>query len=166
MKEYFDVVNENDKVIGRALRSTCHSNPKLFHRAVFVLVIRSDGKFLLQRRSSTKDTNPGKWEFLGEHNHLGEMYADAAVRGLKEELGIRAKVRKISKFRFTTKRETEFCEIFITSIGPATKINFDPLEISEVKFFTMSEIEKLIRTKKRSLTSWSIRVFDEYKRTK
>lgn len=51
MKEYFDVVDRHDRVIGSALRSECHRNPKLIHRGIFVVIVNEHSEILLQKRS-------------------------------------------------------------------------------------------------------------------
>jgi len=71
--ELFDLVNDDDKVIGQALRSACHGDPGLIHRAVHVLVFNSSGALLLQKRAPGKYIQPGKWDTsVGGHLALGE----------------------------------------------------------------------------------------------
>ena len=48
--EVFEVVDNQNKVIGRQLRGLCHSQG-LCHRAVYCLVFNSKGELLLQQRS-------------------------------------------------------------------------------------------------------------------
>lgn len=87
--EVFDVVDADDRVVGRATRAEVHARG-LPHRAVHILWVRGDGRLCLQRRSYAKDTCPG---LLGTscagHLDAGEAYASAALRELGEELGIR-----------------------------------------------------------------------------
>jgi isopentenyldiphosphate isomerase len=161
-QEFFDIVNEKDDVIGRALRSDCHSNPKLIHRGVFVVVTNNKGDILLSKRSMKKDTNPGKWEILGEHNDIGESYEDAAVRGLKEELSISTKVRKISKIRYTDENETELDEVFFCKINSMDGIKFNREEIDEVKFLSLAEIKKKIKSNPETFTDGTILAIKEY----
>lgn len=81
MAELFDVVDENDNIIGRATREECHSNPKLMHRASIILIFNSKGELLLQKRSMNKDTNPGKWaNSVAGHVDPGESYEETAKR--------------------------------------------------------------------------------------
>lgn len=40
------------------------------------------------RRSEQMVTCGGAWSLVGEHNQPGESYEDAALRGVKEELGV------------------------------------------------------------------------------
>ena len=41
--EYVDIVTEEEKIIGKALRGECHGDPKLIHRTAHVLVFNSQG---------------------------------------------------------------------------------------------------------------------------
>jgi isopentenyldiphosphate isomerase len=88
--ELFDVVDASDRVIRQARRADVHANGWL-HRAVHILVQRQNGDVFLQRRSMGKDSNPGRWDSSASgHLDSGEDYAAAAVRELREELGIEA----------------------------------------------------------------------------
>lgn len=162
MPEYFDIVDENDNIIGKAPRHVCHSNPKIIHRGIFVVVENEFGEILLEKRSMKKDTNPGKWAVVGEHNLLGESYEKAAIRGLKEELGIKSKVNRITKLKITSKRETEFDEIYLAKIKSSEKITIDKNELSEVKWVHIKQLKKDIKNHPRKFSSWSLKVLKEY----
>lgn len=89
--ERFDIVDENDTVIGQALRHNVHRNKSLVHRSITVLVF-INGKLLLQKRSQTKDTYPGFWtSSCSGHVLSGDSYEETAKRELTEELGIKLK---------------------------------------------------------------------------
>src|SRR3989338_6038362 len=99
MKEYLDIVNENNKIIGKADREDIHSK-KLTHRTVFVLVFNSRNELYIKKRSLKKDLYPGFWEISASgHINSGENIYKAAERELKEELGIKAKLKRIMKFK-------------------------------------------------------------------
>lgn len=87
--ELFDVVDPSTGAItGTAPRSVCHATG-LWHRAAYIFVSDPSGRVLLQRRAATKDVCPGSWDMsCTEHVASGECVQEAAVRGLKEELGI------------------------------------------------------------------------------
>ena len=88
MEERFETCDADGRPRGRVARSRVHAEG-LWHRAVHVWVGRPDGRLWLQRRGPHKDINAGLWDVsVGEHLQPGERYADAAVRGLREELGI------------------------------------------------------------------------------
>lgn len=100
MEEKFDVVDENDNVLGIATRKECHSNPKLIHRGVHIFIFNSDEKLLLQKRSIKKDLYKGYWSSSAAgHVKSGETYEQTAKTELKEELGISTKLRKVCDFK-------------------------------------------------------------------
>lgn len=87
--EWLEIVDDHDRVVGRARRAECHGNPNLVHRTAHVVVFASDGRLLLQKRSRGKDIQPGKWDTaVGGHLSPGENYEQAARREAAEELGI------------------------------------------------------------------------------
>jgi isopentenyldiphosphate isomerase len=88
MEEWFDVVDANDAVVGRALRSEVHAK-SLLHRSIHVLVFNAAGEIFLQKRSMTKDQCPGMWgTSCAGHLDSGEDYDHAAAREFGEELGV------------------------------------------------------------------------------
>ncbi|MEY4307791.1 MAG: hypothetical protein RJA95_1159 [Verrucomicrobiota bacterium] len=86
--EVFDVVDERDVVVGREFRRVIHRRG-LLHRAIHIFWLRDDGQLCLQRRSYAKDNCPGMLSSsCAGHVDSGEDYRQAAVRELREELGI------------------------------------------------------------------------------
>jgi isopentenyl-diphosphate delta-isomerase type 1 len=141
-EEYFIVVDENDKVIGRASRSECHSNPTLIHRVVHVLVFTSAGELILQKRSMSKDIQPGKWDTsVGGHCGEDEDYLAAAYREMEEELGIKGvELTFIGSYIWRSEVETESVHTFAcTYDGP---ISQHPEEIDEVRSWNMEDIKR------------------------
>ena len=88
--EIFDVVDESGKFIGQATRAQVHADKSLIHRSVHIHVFDSAGRLFLQKRAEDKDIQPGKWDTsVGGHVDAGETPEQAAVREMREELGIR-----------------------------------------------------------------------------
>ena len=86
--EIFDVVDQNDQVVEQRTRGEVH-RLGLRHRAVHVFVFNRRGELFLQQRSHLKDVSPLAWDSSAAgHLDSGEDYAAAAVRELREELGI------------------------------------------------------------------------------
>ena len=78
-EEIFDVVNELDEVIGQQPRSEVHRQG-LQHRAVHVLLLNARGQVFLQKRSLTKDRQPG---FSSRH---GAAVLKAAFGGVERNV--------------------------------------------------------------------------------
>jgi isopentenyl-diphosphate delta-isomerase type 1 len=106
-EEIFDVVNERDEVIGRKPRSEVH-RLGLLHRAVHVLVFNSRGEVFLQKRSMKKDRQPGVWDSsTSGHVDSGENYDAAAVRELREEIGLSVSQPPKRLFKIDACEETD-----------------------------------------------------------
>ena len=59
------------------------------HRAVHILVFNQRGELFLQKRSMSKDNDPGMWDSSAAgHVDSGESYLDCATREIEEELGV------------------------------------------------------------------------------
>ena len=70
------------------------------HATVHMWIVRSNEKsgydVLLQKRSQTKDSNPGSYDISSAgHVDAGDEILESAVRELKEELGIEAKPEEL-----------------------------------------------------------------------
>ena len=53
MSEIFDIIDQNDNVIGQASREETHKKG-LLHRVVDIFIFNSQGEILLQKRSEKK----------------------------------------------------------------------------------------------------------------
>lgn len=142
--EWFDILDKEQRVIGKALRSVCHSHSGLLHGAVHVLVFDSKGRLFLQRRSMKKDLQPGSWDTsVGGHLHPGESPAAGALREMKEELGVApAVLHPAYQYVWQSTCETELITAFATvHEGP---FNLCPEEITEGRFWERREIAQSI----------------------
>ncbi|NIO20448.1 MAG: NUDIX domain-containing protein [Candidatus Aenigmarchaeota archaeon] len=161
MTEYFDVVDDNDKVIGKATREECHSSPRFRHRGVHVVIYNSKDQVLLQKRSMNKDLYPGVWiEAASGHVESGDTYENTAKRELKEELGVETKLKKISKIVFNGEKEREFIMIFMGKHDGPFKIEEDDIE--EVKFFGVEEIKRMMKEYPEDFCIATPLIFKEY----
>jgi len=144
--EMFEVVDEEDRVIGLAPRSRCHGDPSLIHRVAHVLVFNRRGELLLQKRSANKDIQPGRWDTsVGGHLSPGESYLEAAYREMAEELGIRG--ISLTFLYFSKMRNAIESENVATYLGEYDGIVvFPPEEIQEVRFWGEQEIEAALGT--------------------
>jgi len=86
--EWVDLVDRDNQVTGRALRSEVRQK-NLLHRGIAVLVRNSRGQVYVHQRTATKDLFPALYDmFVGGVVGEGEDYFEAAVREAQEELGV------------------------------------------------------------------------------
>ena len=140
MSEIFDVVNADDEVIDQQPRHIVHQN-KLLHRSVHALVYNLDGHLYLQKRSLTKDSNPGLWDTsMGGHLESGESYDQAAVRETHEELGIALDVAPEKLFKLDACEQTGYEFIWVYRVIHQGEITPCEIEISEGRWIDPDEL--------------------------
>ncbi len=144
MDEIFDVVDERDRVVGRAPRSEIHRRG-LRHRAVHLLVFNQAGEVFLQKRSPAKDTSPGLWDSsVSGHVDVGESYGDCVLREGREEIGLELSGPPEDLFRLDACPGTgmEFVQAYrCFAEGP---FDLDPGEISEGAWFSPRRVDQRI----------------------
>lgn len=140
--EYFEIVDEHGTVIGRAPRAACHGDPSLVHRTVHVLVFNSEGDLFLQKRSTKKDIQPGKWDTsVGGHLAVGETCEEAVHREMAEELGIQ-NTELTCLYDYPMRNEIESENVRTYSCVYDGPFQLDPEEIDEGRFWSIEEIER------------------------
>ena len=75
-----------------------------YHLIVDLLVLHTDGTYLLTKRSDVKDVYPGYWEASAGGSALsGEEPLDAATRELYEETGLKADSLELTGISYSDK---------------------------------------------------------------
>mgnify|MGYP001074415071 FL=1 len=115
-EEWFPLVNEMGETIGKATRKECHSGSKQLHPVIHLHIFNDAGELYLQKRSMTKDIQPGKWDTaVGGHIDYGETVEEALRREVREELGITAFTPQfITRYVFESAIEKELVNTFRT----------------------------------------------------
>jgi isopentenyl-diphosphate delta-isomerase len=153
--ELFDVVDENNIVIGQEWRSIVHQRG-LWHRGVHVFLFTCDGKLLVQQRSKNRDTFPSALDCsVSEHLKAGENYFHAAVRGLQEELGVAGiDLRLLVEFGMNYgPNDNEFCQLYEGRVDPAA-VHFDRGEIERIAYHALPELRGLMDDNQIAFSHW------------
>ena len=86
--ELIEIVDRDGNFTGQIIdKEEAHDN-NLLHNEVAVFIINDKKQVLLQKRSANKRFNPNKWALCAGHVDAGESLESAALRELKEEVGI------------------------------------------------------------------------------
>ena len=146
--EWFDVVDEADRVVDRLPRDVVHARG-LRHRAVHVVVFNARGEVFLQLRSRRKDNHPGVWDSsCSGHVDSGEDYATAAVREMREEIGIAVEPGALREVDVLTPCEVtgqEFIRIHVLRHeGPFV---LEPMEIDDGRWWTVAEVDAAVASR-------------------
>lgn len=145
-KEIVDVVDENGKIIQTTTRIIADAQV-LRLQIARVVIYNTHGELLLARRAAGLKQYGGYWDIgTAETVHSQESYEEAALRGLKEELGITVTKNDL-KFLFSynhdsqdmKKRHNVYALIYDGKISPDLK------EVSEIKYSRISDLEILLK---------------------
>ncbi len=134
------------RVVGRATRGECHADKSLIHAVARIHVWDARGRLLLQRRSLSKDIQPGKWDMaVGGHLLPGEAPEAAARREMREELGVDpVNLVFLHRFLMRSPVESEWVSTYSTlHSGP---FHPDPGEIDELRFWSHDDISAALGT--------------------
>lgn len=155
--ELLDIVDENNNLIGIQEDKEIIHKKGLWHRESAIWIMNESGKMLLQKRAESKKQNPNKWALTAGHVDAGEEPIDTMIREIQEELGINIEKEKISKIlvekqkSFSAESNTinaRFTEHYFTIVSyKISDYKIQLSELSEVKYFSLEEIEKIIENK-------------------
>jgi isopentenyl-diphosphate delta-isomerase type 1 len=142
-----DLVDAHDAVVGSSTIKKCLEKA-LLHRAVAVLVMRSNGRFVLQQRSKKDRWQPGLWTISSTgHVMRGEAYAAAARRELGEELGIEGTLIPVRKYRLpaiSVGNLTEYEWVSLFTCRTDSRCKIDRTELESVKEVTEEELRSML----------------------
>ena len=147
MTEYVARVDDYDNVIEVVTREEAGKNGYNV-RIAAVLVFNDLGEILLQKVSSKKKKDAGKWSYSAAgHVDAGEDYPTAALRELKEELGIDGEIEDYIGLSRTidpvTKQKKSFHRAYkVIHNGP---FDFDRKEADEIRFFSIPKLSSMIK---------------------
>lgn len=142
--EWFPVVERSGLVVGRALRSYCHSGAKPLHPVIHIHIIDRNSRIYLQKRPMTKDIQPGKWDTaVGGHVSYGESIIETLYREASEELGFSEfNPIYLETYEFESSVEREMVNVF-AAVG-TYDLRPDPEEIEEGRWWDVAEIDESI----------------------
>lgn len=128
------LLDESGEPVGTMSKRSVHTADTPLHLAFSVYLFDSDDRVLLTRRALSKITWPGVWSnSCCGHVRPGEGTEDAAVRRLREELGLSVDRLDliVPDFRYRARSpqgivENEVCPVFAANLGDASDVALSP----------------------------------------
>lgn len=147
--ELIDIVDKNGNFTGEVLEKEIAPDRNLLHSEIACFIINSNNEILLQKRSMNKRFNPGKWGLCAGHVDSGESLEEAAIREIKEEIGLDVSVNDLCTF---TEREINIREknshisyfYYVNTDKKVEEFVIQEEELSEVKWFNVDYLIELI----------------------
>lgn len=112
--------------------------------SVHLWIMNSEGKFLIQKRCSTRKNNPNRWAYTGGAVLAGELSYEGAIREAAEELGLKLELDDI-ELLLSFKREHDFVDVWLAKDDiDITEIKMQDGEVCDYKWVTLPELNKII----------------------
>lgn len=158
-KDNVVLIDRSDKEIGLREKFKAHKNPVPLHRAISVVIFdRNKKMMLLQKRSKYKKTWPLFWtNTVCTNVRANETYEHAAVRRLKEEMGIVTPLKEVFSFSYKaeydkTWGEHELDHVFVGRYEG--KISADTIEAAGYQWIELTELKKDIKRNSKIYSPW------------
>lgn len=150
--ELIDVLDDNGQKTGQVLPIDAVHKQELWHGVAHIWVYNDKGQILLQLRHPNKSWGGGKWDLAGGgHISASEAPDVAALRELKEELGLDAKLEELELVGITVAINTTTttqCSHkghewnYITQLNTnVADLILNEEESAEAKWFDLDEFE-------------------------
>ena len=155
--EMLDVYSEDNKQrIGIAERGVVHYF-NLWHREVACWIINNNNEVLLQRRSASKKQQPNKLAITAGHVDLREEPINAAIREIREELGIENIAEKdliyIDTFKAENKNNYHYKYVYLLKTQKKiSELTMQKSEVSELIYVSFDKLLEMISEPKSELT--------------
>ena len=154
LEEFIDIVTKEGKPTGTsAPKSEIHSKG-YYHHTVHIWLYTKAGEILLSQRSATKVICPLLWDVsVAGHIDAGEPMLTAAVREMREEIGLEMaeqNLEKIGVFKCFQSydngiMDNEFHNTFISEFNQdLSKLELQKDEVEAVKLVSLEEFKLLI----------------------
>ena len=153
MEELIDCLDEFGNKTGIVKPKSAIKKDGDYHRVIAVLIVNND-KILIHQRSKNKKVYPSLWSlFIRGHVQSGEDSLDAALREIKEEIGISINKNEL-EFLYTLKEEAKkkdyienmFYDTYILRKNINIKnITIQKEEVDDIKYINIDEVYNLIK---------------------
>ena len=136
------------------------------HRAVHILVFNQRGELFLQKRSMSKDENPGLWDSSAAgHVDSGEDYLHCAKREIEEELGIVTDrpMQTLFKLHASMRTGNEHCMVYRYEFDGPLVLQAE--EIDEVAWIDPATMDRRVADNDPVLTEAIGLIWKRYRET-
>ena len=111
---------------------------------VMVVIMNSKGEFLMQKRVPSKG---GDWGVTGGHPKSGETPINGIITEVKEELDLDFSNEKFIEYDSGCDGKDCYKMYFVNKDINLNEIVIQKEELSEVRWFSMDELNKMVETK-------------------
>ena len=147
MAEYWDIYDKNRVFQNRTIRRGDPFQLGEYYVCCEVWFQNSKGELLVTQRHPDKQAG-GLWEFVGGGVLAGETTTQAAVREVKEEIGIAIEEEELTLF-YTHQQKNYFMDIYLVKKDlDIQDLALAPDETVDAKWVSKEELQTMIEEQK------------------
>lgn len=160
MKEFIDLVDKQNNIIGVTDTETAHDKKQL-HRVVGIFLFDAKGNVCLQNGNKYN-----KYDLsVGGHVQRGEIYDKAAQREMAEELNVDVSLTHLSTFLPENTKMAHFWALYYGEL-PTEWVFLPTKEVASVIFMSMEEVSEKFRISPELFTHGFANAFIEFNRVR
>lgn len=161
--EYIDIIDkETGEITGiNKPKPEVHKNGD-WHRTVHVWIINSKNEIMLQHRSQKMENYPDCWDIsCAGHISSGEDATTAALREIKEEIGLNLPIERLKMIGETihqvvlnndTYFDNEYSNVYVVKADlDIAELKMQESEVKNLKWIPMIEFKQWVQEKKLNL---------------
>ncbi len=162
MDELLDILTPSGERTGITEMKTEAHRKGLFHPTVHIWFYTKNGTLLLQKRGKNKNIHPALWDVsVAGHIGAGEDILDAAVREIKEEIGLelpKGKLKNIGLFKSVQHHgkeliDREFHHTFLAELTvDLNHLTKQQSEVEDLKLWPITMFEQQLHHPEMRLT--------------
>ena len=146
------IVDQNGNFTGITFTKEDAYSRNLVRNEVVIFILNDKNQVLLQKRSSNKKYHPNKWALCTGHVEKIETEDEAAIREIKEEIGIKVAKENLHKCfeeEWTLRdNNTHITFFYYTKINKKeNEFIIQEDELSEVKWYDINDVIDMIINK-------------------
>ena len=142
-RELRDYYNKNSEPVGKTYYKGDPFPDGLYPMVVMVCIQNSKGELLMQKRVPSKG---GDWGVTGGHPKAGETPIEGMLTEIKEEIGLTVSADDLILFSEGFDGRHCYKQYYLKIDIDPSELTIQEEELSEVKWFSISELDKMAET--------------------
>jgi len=143
--EIWDILDEKGNRTNRTIIRGQELQPGDYHLVVHIWVVNDKNEFLIQKRAEHLKLMPGMWAVTGGSAVQGEDSLTAAIREVKEELGIDVDLTNFTKIARVNRKDS-IADVWLARQNIALEdIKLQEEEVSEARWASKEAIEAMLQ---------------------